>query len=288
MNVQSQNNAIKHLFSSDAVSKRFAELLGNRAPAFITSVLQVVASNDMLKNADPASVYHVAAVAATMNLPLNNNLGYAYIVPYKDKNGNVVAQFQMGYKGFIQLAHRTGQFKTIAAAAIYEGQLISENPLTGFKFDFTKKSEKVIGYAAYFLLHNGFEKTLFMPIETVEAHAKKYSKSFAKYGSGLWKDDFESMANKTVLKLLLSKYAPLSIDIQNAVVNDQATYTAEGEVKYIDNEPTEPIVISENQQLVDSLNTFEELEELKINNPDDAELVSMIFEKQKQLNLKTK
>ena len=118
----------KSLFARDDVKAKFQEMLGKRATSFITSVLQIVASNDLLAKADPTSVYQSAAVAATLDLPLNNNLGFAYIVPYnqKQKDGSykTVAQFQLGYKGFIQLAQRSGQFKTISATPVYEGQLI--------------------------------------------------------------------------------------------------------------------------------------------------------------------
>jgi recombination protein RecT len=227
----------KALFSQDNVKAKFEELLGKKASGFMTSVLQVVASNQLLAKADPPSVYHAAAVAATLDLPINNNLGFAYIVPYNDKRqGKCVAQFQMGYKGFIQLAQRSGQFLTISAAKVYKGQLISEDPLKGFEFDWTKKeSDEVIGYAAYFKLLNGFEKTLYMTSAELNAHGTKFSQTFKK-GYGLWKDDFDSMALKTVTKLLLSKYAPLSIEMQKAVTTDQSVIknSETDDVEYID------------------------------------------------------
>jgi len=177
---------------------------------------------------------------------LNNNFGFAYIVPYAkddyDEKGNKIrkqyAQFQMGYKGFIQLAQRSGLFKTISVTEVYEGQLIEENPLTGFAFDFTKKtSDKVIGYASYFELLNGFQKTLYMTREMAEQHGKRYSQTYQK-GFGLWKSDFDMMAMKTVMKLLLSKYAPLSIEMQRAVVADQSVINEieTQDVEYVDNE----------------------------------------------------
>ncbi len=254
---------VKNLFGKDEVRNKFQEMLGKRAPSFITSVLQIVASNSLLSKADPHSVYHSAAVAATLDLPLNNNLGFAYIVPYnqkyKDDQGNwqskQVAQFQMGYKGFIQLAQRTGMYQTISAAPIYEGQLIEENPLTGFVFDFTKKkSEKIIGYASYFRLLNGFEKTVYSTVQEVEAHAKRFSQTF-KSGRGIWVDDFQSMALKTVLKANLSKWAPLSVDIQKAITFDQSIVKDADtqEVEYVDNqEAIEPVTIEALQELLDS------------------------------------
>ena len=233
---------VQNLFAKEDVRARFTEMLGKKAQGFITSVLQITNSNELLKNADPLSIYNAAATAATLDLPLNNNLGFAYIIPYKQKkDGNLVdvAQFQLGYKGFIQLAQRSGQFQTISASPIYEGQLVEQNPLTGFVFDFTKKtSDKVIGYASYFKLINGFEKTLFMSVEEMNKHGVRFSKTFAK-GFGLWKDDFDSMALKTVLKLLLSKFAPLSIEMQRAVISDQAIINdvETQDVTYVDNEP---------------------------------------------------
>ncbi|MFT3679471.1 MAG: recombinase RecT [Ferruginibacter sp.] len=228
----------KSLFERDDVKQKFKEMLGKRATSFITSVLQIVSQSDMLAKADPKSVYQAAAVAATLDLPLNQNLGFAYIVPYKDKDKGQVAQFQLGYKGFIQLAQRSGQFKSIYAAAIYKGQILSEDPLNGYEFDFTKKSDELVGYAAKFKLINGYEATLYMSIDQLKKHGTQYSQSFKK-GFGLWKDNFDAMASKTVLKLLLSKFAPLSVDMQKAIVADQAViHDAETEdVTYVDNEP---------------------------------------------------
>lgn len=258
-----QQLTIKNLFQKDEVRTKFQEMLGKRAPSFITSVLQIVASNNLLSKADPHSVYHSAAVAATLDLPLNNNLGFAYIVPYnqkfKDEKGvwqtKQVAQFQMGYKGFIQLAQRTGMYRTLSAAPIYEGQLISENPLTGFVFDFTKKkSDTIIGYASYFQLLNGFEKTLYSTVEELKKHGKRFSQTFKK-DHGLWVDDFDSMALKTVIKANLSKWAPLSVDIQRAITFDQAVIkdVDTQDVDYVDNQPEqiEEITVESLQTLLD-------------------------------------
>lgn len=234
----------KSLFSQDNVKAKFEELLGKRAPQFMTSVLQIISQNEMLSKADPMSIYNSACVSATLDLPLNNSLGFAYIVPYNNRQPDgttkVVAQFQIGYKGFIQLAQRSGQFKTISATPIYEGQIKSYNRLTGIEFDFNGQiSEKVLGYAAYFSLINGFEKTLFMTTDELKKHGLRFSKTFNNKNS-LWQNDFDSMAQKTVLKLLLSKYAPLSVEMQKAVITDQS-YVKDAEtedVEYLDNEPT--------------------------------------------------
>lgn len=247
------------LLNSPKVQEKFQELLGSKSKAFLTSVLQIVAQNEMLKNADPMSVYMAAATAATLDLPVSNNLGFAWIVPYKSKkyteNGQqeqTVAQFQIGAKGFVQLAIRSGQFKTISETPVYEGQLKSSDPLTGFEFDWNgKTSDKVIGYAAFFSLLSGFEKTLYMTKEQVEAHAKRFSKSYA---SGPWKSDFDAMARKTVLKALLSKYAPLSIDLQTAMESDQATVT-EDAYSYVDNDEDKRASIMERLEIKPEGNT---------------------------------
>jgi recombination protein RecT len=220
----------KQFFQREDVKSKFTELLGTRTNQFMTSLLSIVNNNSYLKNASPESIYTSAMMAAALDLPINPNLGFAYIIPYGNQ-----AQFQIGYKGLIQLALRSGQFKTISVTPVYEGQLLENNPLTGFKFDFNnKQSDKAIGYAAYFSLINGYEKTMYMSVAEVEAHGKKYSKTF---NNGVWKNDFNAMAQKTCLKLLLSKYAPLSIEMQKAVVADQAVIknVEDMEVEYVDN-----------------------------------------------------
>lgn len=231
-----QNLAIKQYFNQEAVTNKFKELLGSKSTGFVTSVLQVVQNNDSLKDADPKTVFNAAATAAILDLPINNNLGFAYIVPYKG-----AAQFQMGYKGFIQLAQRSGQVKSIYASEIYDGEILEANPLTGYKFDFSKRctpqqSPKVIGYAARMELLNGFENVLYMTYQQVEAHAKKFSQTYKK-GFGVWKDDFDGMAKKTVIKLLLSKVAPLSVEMQKAIIYDQSVVNdfETGNVTYADN-----------------------------------------------------
>jgi len=223
----------KDFFNQDGIKTHVKRLLGQKSELFISNVLSIVNSSALLQKCDPASIYQSALMATTLDLPLNQNLGFAYIIPYGDK-----AQFQIGYKGYIQLAQRSGQFLKINACPIYEGQISANNPLTGFEFDFSVQSDVIIGYAAYFKLLNGYEQTLFMTIEDLNKHGKKFSQTFKK-GFGLWKDDFESMARKTVLKLLLQRFAPLSIEMQRAEIADQSViHDAETlEVSYADNTP---------------------------------------------------
>lgn len=239
---------LKSLLGGEAVKQRFNEILGKKAPGFISSILSAVNGNTMLRNADPQSILNSAVIAATLDLPINSNLGLSAIVPYNDsKTRTTVAQFQLMYKGLIELCLRSGQFSSLIDEVVYEGQLVKKNRFTGeYVFDEdAKASDKVIGYMAYFRLVNGFEKTHYMTVEEVEAHARKYSQSYKK-GFGVWKDDFDIMARKTVLKLLLAKYAPKSIEMQRAITFDQATVKGdltesntnvdEVEIEYVDNE----------------------------------------------------
>lgn len=264
--VTTQNQALtaKSLFGQQNVKAKFEELLGKKAQGFITSVLQIVASNSLLAKAEPHSIFHAAATAATLDLPINQNLGFAYIIPYNSKDG-CKAQFQIGYKGFIQLAQRSGQFHRISATPIFAGQLKSENPLTGYEFDFSvKASGDPIGYASYFRLLNGFEATLYMTVEQVKQHGIKYSKSF---NSGVWKTDFNAMATKTVIKLLLSRFAPLSIEMQKAIIADQAvindvnaenvTYVDAGEVE-IDKEEERIVLMLKDCKTIAEVETLQE------------------------------
>ncbi len=234
-------HAAKDFFAQPMVQEKLKELVGKNAPAFATSVLQIVNSNSMLVNADPKTIFSAACMAATLNLPINNSLGFAYIVPFKNrKAGTIEAQFQLGYKGFIQLAQRSGQFERIAATPVYQGQLLNANPLLGYEWDWSvKPSGQPIGYVAFFKLINGFTAELYMSREEVSAHANKYSQT-AKQGFGVWKDQFDAMALKTVLKLLLSKQAPLSIEMQQAQLADQAIVrdVETGQFDYIDHQET--------------------------------------------------
>lgn len=205
----------------DTIIESAERTLGEGGRQFLTSILSFANSNPAIMRCEPRSVYTACLTAATLGLPINQNLGFAYIVPYRNK-GVEQAQFQMGYKGFIQLAIRTGKYSRLGANKVYEGQLVGLDDFSGEPiFDFNAEhNETVVGFMAYFELTNGFRKASFMSLEKVEAHGKKYSQSYKK-GFGVWKDDFEGMAKKTVLKLLLSKFAPLSTQMEEAIVHDQ-------------------------------------------------------------------
>ena len=215
---QKEAKTLKGMLEMPAYKNKFNEMLGKKATGFISSIIAVANNNKYLAKANPATVIGAAAQAAMLDLPINQSLGFAYIVPYDNE-----AQFQLGYKGYIQLAQRSGQYVDIGAKTVYEGELEYENRLLD-KFKFGERTgDKVIGYLAYFRLTNGFEKMLFMELDEMQAHAKKYSKNY-KGGTDKWGlTDFNTMAEKTVLKRLLSKYGPLSIEsvqMSQALSND--------------------------------------------------------------------
>lgn len=250
---QEEAKTVKGMLETPAFKKRFEEMLGKKAAGFISSIIAVTNSSNYLMKADPATVIGAAAQAAMLDLPINQSLGFAYIVPYKG-----AAQFQLGYKGYIQLAQRTNKYIDMGSATVYEGELETKNRLLG-QFEFGERvSDKVIGYLAYFKLKNGFEKYLFMTIDEAQKHAQKYAQNY-KGGTDKWGvADFNVMAEKTILKRLLSKFGPLSIEdvhMAQAVSNDGAVIrmnengeldaTFDGETidaEIGDNEPTgEPV-----------------------------------------------
>lgn len=214
---------LKTKLDAPSVKAKFESMLGKRAPQFITSISSVVQNNALLQKAEVNSIIMGAAVAASMDLPLNSNLGYAALVPFNSKGGGCFAQFQIMTKGWTELFIRTGQCQALINEIVYEGQLVKKNKFTGeYVFDEdAKKSNKIIGYMAYFRLTNGYEKTEYMTVEEVKAHAQRFSQTF-RSGAGIWKDSFDAMALKTVLKKLLTKWAPKSIEIQKAALFDQA------------------------------------------------------------------
>lgn len=276
--VQHQQNkqppALKTFFESANVQNKIKELVGKNAATFATSVMQIANSNAMLKTADPMSIFNAACMAATLNLPLQNGLGFAYIVPFKNnKEKKTEAQFQLGYKGLIQLAQRSGQFKRLVAVPVYEKQLIEEDPINGYVFDWKQKptqEEKPIGYYAYFQLVNTFTAELYMTEAEVDQHAQRYSQTYRTYldkkakgqwATSVWADNFEAMALKTVTKLLLSKQAPLSVEMQQAVLADQSV------VKDVENQEfnyTDNIQEAEFLAVVDEV-TFEQCKQSIVN-----------------------
>lgn len=252
---------VKQLVSSDSVKKKFTEVLGQKAPQFLASITNTVAGSTQLKKCSANSIMSAAFVAATYDLPIDSNLGFSAIVPYNESIYNPQtrqwekhprAQFQMMYKGFIQLAIRSGYYEKMNYAAVYEDELKRYNPITGeieFVKDFSQCTQresgdesKVVGYYAWFRLKTGFSQELFMSTAAVDNHAKKYSQAYRydiekKKKSSKWTTDFEAMALKTVIKLLLSKWGILSVDMQRAIQDDQKVYDDDGNGTYGDNQP---------------------------------------------------
>lgn len=231
----SSNNLpqLKSALNAPSVRQKFEEMLGKRSSQFMTSITSVVSNNALLQKADVNSIIMGSAVAASMDLPLNANLGYAALVPFNSKDG-CFAQLQVMVKGWTELFLRSGQCQSIICETVYEGQLVKKNKFTGeYIFDEdAKTSDKIVGFMAYFRLTNGFEKYEYMTIEEIKAHAQKFSQTFRR-GSGIWKDHFEEMAKKTVLKRLITKWAPKSIEMQRMAMFDQSVVN--GDINDIDN-----------------------------------------------------
>ena len=252
--------AIKKSVASSEVKKRMNDILGNKSEQFLASIVNTVASNSSLQKCTYMSIMSAAFVAAALDLTIDPNLGFSAVVPYGDK-----AQFQIMYKGFIQLAIRTGQYRGMNVSEIYDDELEYYNPiykeivfthLSGAVHRKTGDANYIAGYYAWFELINGFRQRLYMTSEEVEIHAKTYSKAYKYDISGnkktsLWSIDFKAMALKTVIKLLLSKWGILSVEMQKAVIEDQKIHDGIASAgKYIDNPQSE----TEEEQVINSIN----------------------------------
>lgn len=299
--VKKEPKTLKSLLQGNAVQKRFNELLGAKTQTFISSILQVSQNNNLLAQADPNTILNASITAAVLDLSIDPNLGQAYIVPYGTK-----AQFQIGWKGLVQLAKRSGQYLKINVIEVYENQFKSFNRLTEeLDADFTIDGVgEVIGYVAYFKEKNGFEKTNFWSIEKVKKHASKYSQTYGKRNANgklknsPWNDEhqFDAMAMKTVLKNALNQYGTLSIEMQTAQFADQSVQTIEGEYEYVDNQP-QPIVIKEAtaeetqsahfKELLQEIMSIEELQSM-VESSDNftAEELELIKQKREELTSK--
>lgn len=248
------------VIQSDAVKKLINNTLSdsNRAARFVTGITSAVATNHQLQTCSPMSVISGALLGEALNLSPSPQLGEYYLVPYNNKNTDETeATFQLGYKGYLHLAIRSGQYKDIDVMDIREGEFLGRDSETGkFKFKFitdeaTRLSKPVIGYMAYFEMLNGFRKTLYMSKEEMEIHANTYSKAFDlatykkieagqipqkdmwKYSS-FWYKNFDAMAYKTILRQLLSKWGIMSVEMQDAFVKDQAVQHENGDYEYVD------------------------------------------------------
>jgi len=297
---KTQQQLTKQFFTQENVKKRFEELLGKKSVGFVSSVLQCVNSNKSLQNADTNTVFQAAMMAATLDLPINQNLGFAYIIPYNESvkvdgewRQKAVAQMQIGWKGFVQLAQRSGQYLRINVTEVYDNQFKAYNNLTeelDCNFDIDGEGA-IVGYASYFKLINGFEKTIYWSKEKVDKHAKKYSTAYKGTGKTPWKDvdQFHEMAKKTVLKNMLSKWGILSIEMQKAIVADQGVINdAETEdIEYMDN--TEEKVVTypedkENERMAILINDATSKEDLaKLEKDVKPELLDLFNQKKESL-----
>lgn len=238
-----------------------------RRNQFIANIVSAVSSNPKLGECDQASIVSAGLQAEVLHFPINNSFGYAYLIPFQEKKYNpqtrqrevvrTVAQFQIGYKGYIQLAIRSGQYKKINVVDVKDGEIGIYDPLTdtftfNWETDYNKRKQmKTIGYVGYFELSNGFEKYVYFTYEEMLDHANTYSQAFdaSKYQdyingktnkadewkySSFWYKDFDEMAKKTVLRQMLSKWGIMSVEMQEAYVKDQAAIDESGRPDYID------------------------------------------------------
>lgn len=202
------------MFKQDSVQARFQRMLGKKAPGFISSVLTVVSQNKLLQNVDMRTVLSAASIAASLDLPILPSLGRAWIVPYKG-----VAQFQIGYLGYVELAQRSGLYKSINVNTVYEGEVVKWNKFTEELTYGEQEGDAAIGYCASFELLNGFRKVVYWTKDAVIKHAKRFSKSYNSSTSP-WQSDFDAMAMKTVLAYTLRHWGPMSIEMQKAMAED--------------------------------------------------------------------
>lgn len=202
------------MFKQDSVQARFQRMLGKKAPGFISSVLTVVSQNKLLQNVDMRTVLSAASIAASLDLPILPSLGRAWIVPYKG-----AAQFQIGYLGYVELAQRSGLYKSINVNTVYEGEVVKWNKFTEEMTYGEQESDVAIGYCASFELLNGFRKVVYWTKDAVIKHAKRFSKSYNS-SSSPWQTDFDAMAMKTVLAYMLRHWGPMSIEMQKAMAED--------------------------------------------------------------------
>lgn len=266
--------SISKYVNDEGVKKWIADSLQERSQQFVTSLISLVNNDAKLMDVDKKSLITACMTAASLNLPVNPSLGFAYVIPYNDnKSGKKLAQLQLGYKAFIQLSMRSGQFRLLNVSDVKEGEIKKIDRLSGeirFKWlEADRDKAKTIGFVGFFRLKNGFKKSMYMTAEELKAHGLKYSQNYKKYGNGLWRDEFDAMAKKTVIKLLLSKYAPMTSDMETAQIRDQAVAIDEDEYLYLDNKKETAQEISEEKEeqrlltFIKEAKSIDELEQCK-------------------------
>lgn len=236
----------------------------NGGKRFISTIISSVSNNPQLAECDNASIVSGALLGESLKLSPSPQLGNYYLVPFNDKNRGKVAQFQLGWKGYYQLALRSGQYKKLNVIEIKEGELVSWNPLEEeLKVNIIEDDEKrvklkTIGYYAFYENINGFRKCIYWSREKMENHANTYSQGYkARKGHTFWEKNFDEMAKKTMLRQLISKYGVMSIDMQNAYESDMAVIHEDGSKEYVDNEPVEDEVLDATYTETKSLDEIE-------------------------------
>ena len=245
---KSQKMNFAAVLKSPAVQTSLIGTLGDamKAKTFTAALISAVNTNRQLMSCEPMSIISAALLGESLQLSPSPQLGHYYMVPFNDsKSGTTKATFQLGWKGYYQLALRSGQYKHLDAVAVKEGELIGYNPITDeinlepIGDPLAREKAKTIGYYAHFELNNGFTKAMYWPKEKMEAHALTYSQGYkAKRGYTFWEKDFDSMALKTMYRQLISKYGIMSIEMQKAFVNDM---TIQGDINAASDEGGEPI-----------------------------------------------
>lgn len=241
----SKQTSFAAFISKEAVKNNIQSIVGGKeGTKFIAAVMSAVNNNEDLQECTNASIVSAALLGHSLNLSPSPQLGQYYLVPYKDKEKGKVAQFQLGYKGYIQLAIRSGQYKKLNVIAIKEGELVRFDPLNEeievnlIEDDEVREQTPTIGYYAMFEYTNGFRKALYWSKKKMEAHALKYSAGYRKKsGYTFWEKDFDSMAYKTMLRQIISKWGIMSIEMQNAISGDMAVINEDGTKDYVDNVP---------------------------------------------------
>lgn len=228
--------------SSPVVVSKVNNIVGGKdGQRFITAIVSAVSNNPALSDCSQSSILSAAFLGESLKLSPSPQLGQYYMVPFNTKNGKV-AQFQLGYKGYIQLAIRSGQYKKLNVLAIKEGELIRYDPLNEeievrlINDELAREQAKTIGYYAMFEYTNGFKKTMYWSKEKMEAHALKYSKGYQAKKGSFWEKDFDAMAYKTMLRQLISKWGIMSIEMQMAMDGDMAVINEDGTKEYVDND----------------------------------------------------
>lgn len=237
---------------ADVVQKRAIQILGEKkALSFTSSIISAVQMNPGLQECEPKSIFNAALLGESLNLSPSPQLGQYYLVPFNNKNGKQ-AQFQLGYKGYIQLAIRSGQYKKLNVLAIKKGELINYDPLNEeievnlIDDEVEREETETIGYYAMFEYTNGFRKSIYWSKPKMIKHAEKYSAGYkAHKGYTFWEKDFDGMAYKTMLRQLISKWGIMSVEMQTAFESDMAVLKDDGTKEYIDNPSNDNNVIIE-------------------------------------------